>query len=141
MYARDTVLARREPFVAPNPKADPPVEGDARYIYNRVRVIGPSPVAHLGGQVAEWQSGPGSQGVVLEPLDGFGGNVDRPLGEIQQLYTIEREPEQVFVEQKIRVINAATREAGPTPEEVFAEVAAVSSTPAADKPGGRRTRK
>lgn len=136
MFARDTILARREPFAAPDPKADPPVEGDPRHIYNRVRVIGPSPVAHLGGQPAEWQSGPGSQGVVVEPLDGFGGNVDRPLGELQRDYFIDKEPTPMLVEQKIRVINAATREAGPTPEEVFAE-AAQQATP---RPG-RRSRK
>lgn len=124
MFARDTILARREPFPAPDASVSPPVEGDARYIYNRVRVIGPSPVAILGGQPAAWQSGPGAQGVVIEPLDGFGGNVDRPLGELQRDYMIEREPEQIFVESKIRVVNAHTREAGPTPEEVFAEAAA-----------------
>lgn len=125
MYARNTILKRREPFVAPNAEADPPVEGDARHIYNHVRVIGESPVAHMGGP-QQWE-GVGSRGVIIEPLDGFGGSVDRPLGELQRDYVIEQEPAPTVIQPSIRVINAQTREAGPTPEDVFREAANASS--------------
>lgn len=135
MFARNTVLERREPFEAPNPKADPPVEGDPRYIYNHVRVVGPSPIAYMGGEAAEWQ-GVGRQGVVIEPLDGYGGTVDKPLGEIQRDYVIVKEPEPTVVQPTVKVVNAHTREAGPSPEDVFAEVAV-----AADKPRRGRSRK
>ena len=136
MYARNTILTRREPFEAPNPEADPPVEGDPKYIFNRVRVIGRSPISHMGGAAAEG-SGVGAQGVIVEPLEGFGGTVDRPLGELQRDYTIEFEPGPTQIEPTLRVINAQTREAGPSPEEVFATTASEKTE---SKPRPRRRR-
>jgi hypothetical protein len=135
MYARNTILTRREPFEVPNPEADPPVEGDPKYIFNRVRVVGTSPISHMGG-TATW-SGVGAQGVIIEPLDGFGGTVDRPLGELQRDYTIESEPGPTKIEPSIRVVNSQTREAGPSPEEIFAETASVKEETA---PRRRRRR-
>lgn len=136
MFSRGTILARREPFIVPDLKADPPVEGDPAYVYNRVRVIGVSPVAHMGG-TSNW-GGVAAQGVIIEPVTGFGGNVDRPLGELQRDYTIESEPEPLTIQSTVRVINAQTREAGPTPEEVFAESA---SSPTGSKPRRGRAKK
>lgn len=131
MYARDTILARKEPFVAPDLAADPPVDGNPAYIYNHVRVVGPSPIARMGGP-EQWE-GVGARGVVIEPLDGFGGTVDRPLGELQRDYYVDVEPDPVIVTPSIRVIDAHTRDAGPTPEDVFRELG--------DKPSTRRGRK
>ena len=123
MYARGTILSRREPFPVADAAAVPPVDGDPRAPYNRVRVIGPSPRVVSGGAPAMW-SGVSAQGVVIEPLAGFGGIVDRPLGELQADYDIESEPEVVIPQPSVRVIDAQSRAAGPTPEEVFAEEAA-----------------
>lgn len=110
MYSRDTVLTRREPFDETDPAA----------AYNRVRVVGTSPVAYMGGAASTW-SGVSAQGVIIEPVSTFAGNLDRPLGELQRDYAIESEPEPTVVTPSIRVINAQTREAGPSPEDAFAE--------------------
>lgn len=134
MYSRGTILSRREPFETPDPKATPPVEGDPRYIYNEVEVIGTSPIAYMGGEAASW-SGVGAQGVIVVPHGAFGGTIDRPLGELQRDYEIKSEPEPTVVSPSIRVINAHTREAGPSPEEQFAETAAAE---AAQSNGRRR---
>ena len=123
MYSRGTILTRREPFAEPNPKATPPVEGDARAAYNRVEVLGTSPIAYMGGAAGTW-SGVSAQGVIVQPAaPAFGGTIDRPLGELQRDYAIESEPEPTVVSPSIRVINAHTREAGASPEEQFAEAA------------------
>lgn len=130
MYVRNTILVRKEPFTVPV-SADPSnkveeVEGDPRHPYNRVRVIGPSPVSHSGGP-GMWE-GASARGVSIEPLTQFASNVDRPYGELQAEYTIEFEPEPLVLRPEIRVVDSQTRQAGPTPEEVFAAMPVVEPT-------------
>lgn len=125
MYSRNTILSRREPFPDDDPAA----------VYNRVRVLGTSPIAYMGGSAQTW-SGVSAQGVIIQPEGAFGGNLDRPLGELQRDYTIESEPEPTQITPSVRVINAQTREAGPAPEDVFAE--ARQAEEAATTAAGRR---
>lgn len=85
--------------------------------YNKVRVIGASPVVHVGQ--SDWQ-GNDAQGVIIEPMTEFAGNLDEPIGKIKQLYNVVSVPEDIVYEPKIRVVESNTAEAGPTPEEIFA---------------------
>jgi hypothetical protein len=101
--------------------------------YNKVEVIGPSPIHH-GGE-SKW-TGPDSAGVIVRPLTDFAGNIDEPVGKIKQLYNVVSVPEDVVpVEQTIRVINSSTNQAGETPEEVFTREA-----PGKASPDGKRAR-
>lgn len=140
MFAPDTILVLKEPR-EPTQKTDP-YTGEPRMVrkrnprtgeledtkephmlefpYNRVRVIGESPVV---GTEGEWK-GSDARRVIIEPLTDFAGNLDEPFGKLRKLYDVEYIPERVTeVKQTIRQINATTNEAGPTPEEVFAKEA------------------
>lgn len=119
MYAPNTILKRKEPVAEPDPrgKTDDARNGDPLHPFNRVRVIGPSPVQRSGA-LAEWQGGQ-SAGVLIQPEGQFGPTVDRPLGELQQDYDIEFEPVVEITQGTVRVINAHSHQAGPTPEDVF----------------------
>jgi len=75
-YLPDTILARKEP------KND---------IYDRVRVIGASPTTFAVPEGAHWGTG-GGRGILLQPVDDFGANVDIPLGEVQDAYKVVTEP-------------------------------------------------
>lgn len=113
MYAIDTILTLKEPRST----------DDKPFAYDRVRVVGPSPVDHGAKPGATW-SGAGARGVIIQPVELFGANLDEPLGKIQALYDIESEPEVVLeVKQTVRKYDAHSSAAGKTPEEVFAEAA------------------
>jgi hypothetical protein len=109
LYATETVLERKEPAK----------EGTAAFPYNEVEVIGQSPIDHAG---TGWE-GSNSEGVILRPVAGFGGVIDEPLGKVQELYKVKFVPEKEIAEPKLRIIDAQTSEAGPTPEETFKEEA------------------
>lgn len=118
MYVPNTVLKlkkQRKDIQIPE-KKDPDT-GRVRaahklpFPYNKVRVIGTSPIAHVAGD----------PGVILEPLTAFGSTLDEPLSKVQRLYDIESEPVEEVIIEPIRVIRAGTRDAGPTPEEIFAK--------------------
>jgi hypothetical protein len=107
MYEPESILKRR----------DPVAEDDAAAPYNRVRVIGQSPVVH---PVTTGWAGVQSTGVILEPMAGFAAHLDEPLGKVQELYELESAPErQAFVNNPVKVVTPGT--AGPSPEEVFEE--------------------
>lgn len=106
MYKPGTVLTLREPQSTK----------DQPFPYDRVRVIGPSPVAHAAA--GSWD-GVGAQGVVIAPVDEFAANIDEPYGKLQELYNVESEPEQAPIIQG-RVIEVQD---GPSPEEQFAAAA------------------
>jgi hypothetical protein len=114
MYEVDTILKLKEPR-----NADPETGED--FAYNRVRVIGPSPVSHA--DKGEW-TGADAAGVLLEGLTNFGATLDYPFGFLRTVYDVESIPErEVPAVAPVRVVNATTAAAGPTPEEVFAEKA------------------
>lgn len=116
MYAKDTILKLRE-------QRAPDEETGEEFPYNRVKVIGQSPVSHAGKEDNPWE-GPDADGVLLEGLTNFGATLDEPFGKCKTLYEVESVPEvTVPVAQPIRVIDAQTAEAGATPEEVFAQEA------------------
>ena len=121
MYAPDTILTRKEPYPEPDPKGktDEARAGHELAPFNTVRVIGPSPVT-MSGALAEWQGG-ASKGVLIQPHKAFGPTVDRPLGELQRDYDVTFQPERTIEQGKIRVIDAHSGEAGPSPEDVFSQ--------------------
>lgn len=115
MYQPETILALKEPRTKGT-------EGDKDYepfAYDRVKVIGQSPINH-GLASAEW-SGPDGQGVIIQPITSFGSTLDEPIGKLRLLYEVENLPEtEVPREAKVRIIDSSTSAAGQTPEEVFA---------------------
>lgn len=114
MYEPNTVLALKEQ--RPN---DP--ETDEPFPYNRVRVVGESPVSHA--DKGDWKGGD-ARGVIIVPLTNFGSTLDEPFGKLREMYKVESVPEvEIEVAPKIRVVNATSAQAGPTPEEVFASKA------------------
>lgn len=111
MYTPGTVLTLKTP-------RDPDPETSEEFPYNRVEVIGPSPVDH-SGRAGEWE-GTNASGVIIRPLTNFGSTLDEPYGKLGALYDVESVPDTTFeVKQTIRVIDSSSNSAGPTPEEVF----------------------
>lgn len=148
MYQNDTVLTLKAPRWRPvedgEPgdwqtedyekfKKDPKVTGE-EFEYNRVRVIGVSPVVHSGRDGGQWVGASG-QGVIIEPLAGFASNVDYPLGFIQSKYDIESVPELADPRDTVYGLPREytrvdlSRSQSPTPEEVFAKEAPSTETP------------
>jgi hypothetical protein len=117
VYKPDTILALKEPRTEYD--EDGAVVGEA-FPYDRVRVIGQSPVNHAT-IATEW-TGANGQGVIVEPLTEFGANLDEPFGRLQELYVVESLPEPaVFRGEQVEVLTPA--DLGPSPEQVFADEA------------------
>lgn len=118
MYKPDTILTLK------NPRTEYDDEGELVgevFPYDRVRVIGQSPVNHAT-IATEW-TGSNGQGVIVEPLTGFGANLDEPFGRLQELYSVESLPEPaVFRGDQVEVRTPA--DLGPSPEQVFSDEAA-----------------
>lgn len=111
MYEPDTTLLLKEQ--RPN---DP--ETDEPFPYNKVRVIGPSPVSHA--DKGDW-TGTNANGVLVVPVSNFGATLDEPYGKLRQLYDVDEIPvRETDAQPKVRIINSSSESAGPTPEEVFA---------------------
>lgn len=113
MYEPNTILTLNE-----QRDADP--ETNEPFAYNRVRVVGQSPVSHADR--GDW-NGADAAGVIIVPLSNLGGTLDEPFGKLREMYSVESVPEIVIEQPNVRVINAQTAQAGPTPEEIFAEQA------------------
>lgn len=111
MYARDTILTLKKPRSTP----------DTPFAYDRVRVIGASPV-HYSGLESEWTSS-NAQGVIIAPLTEFASTETKPYGWLLETYDVEFIPDTVVPKvQDIKVVDSAGGQAGPTPEETFAAV-------------------
>lgn len=123
MYQPETILTKREPFDEDHSGAP----------YNRIKVVGQSPINH-GGGATDWE-GAQAQGVIVQPLEGFGATADEPYGKLVKLYEIESVPENVLpAEPQIRHI---PQEGEPSPEDVFRETASeatVEEVPEPKKP-------
>lgn len=114
MYKPDTILALKEPRTKRD--EDGEVVGEP-FPYDRVRVIGQSPLNHAT-IASEWV-GANGQGVIVEPLTDFGANLDEPFGRLQELYVVESLPEPaIFRGDQVEVLEPA--DLGPSPEQVFA---------------------
>lgn len=126
MYEPGTILTLKE-------QRDPDEETGEPFAYNRVEVIGESPVSIPRGG---WE-GSDARGVIVTPLSNFGGVLDEPFGKLRELYDVESIPERVMnIAPQVRVINSSTASAGPTPEEVFA----AQAPGVAPEPGQKRGR-
>lgn len=118
-YTPGTILKRKTPLS----------KKDAPFVYDRVEVINDSPVQHPqpprtdeNGRVLppKW-TGRDADGVLIRPAgEGFGSNLDEPTGKLRELYEIESIPDPEQPIETIKVIDATSSQAGPTPEEVFA---------------------
>lgn len=96
--------------------------------------MGESPVSHA--HKGDWE-GADARGVIIVPLSNFGGTLDEPFGKLKQIYDVESIPtHEAPVEVPVKVINATSASAGPTPEEVFAQKA-----PGVSKEEGRAARR
>ncbi len=110
MYAPETILKLK----------DPRSTEDVPFPYDRVKVVGQSPVDH-GLRSAQW-SGNNGQGVIVTPLEGFASTIDEPYGKLQRLYDVEQMPSvEVPVVGTVEI--KSSEQAGPSPEDVFAAVA------------------
>jgi hypothetical protein len=125
----DEVVMEKDPKTG-NPTDKPVMEN---FPYNRVEVVGPSPVVHVGQ--SDW-TGTDAEGVIIRPLSEFGGNLDEPIGKIRQLYNVISTPEAKIYKPEVHVVEATTAMAGPTPEEVFAREAP-GKPPKRGQPRGR----
>jgi hypothetical protein len=111
MYEPGTILKLKDQRPADDETGEP-------FPYNVVKVVGPSPIGHA--DKGKW-TGTDADGVIIVPLTNFGSTLDEPFGKLRTLYDVESVPEvEIEVSAPIRVINSATAQAGPTPEEVFA---------------------
>lgn len=119
-YKPDTILTLKEPRSTP----------EKPFAYDRVRVVGISPMNH-GVRSGEWGND-GGEGIIIQPVgEHFGANLDEPFGKLQHLYDVEFIPEPAKI---MRGVPIETYEPGPSPEQVFAEEAS-------KKPATRRAAK
>lgn len=126
MYEPNTILTLKEQ--RPDQEVPARVDPDSGrkrpkyklpFPYNRVRVVGESPVDH-GMRGGGWE-GVGARGVIIEPLSGHGSNLDEPYAKLQKLYDVESIPTNEVIIEPVKIIRPTSGSAGPTPEEVFAE--------------------
>jgi hypothetical protein len=109
MYERDTILTLKE-------QRDPDPETGEEFAYNKVQVIGPSPVSHA--DKGDW-TGSDAAGVIIVPLANFGGTLDEPFGKLRELYDVTEIPEFVAAQQPEALIRTKQGPPKPTPEDVF----------------------
>jgi hypothetical protein len=113
MYEPGTILALKEPKSTE----------ELNFPYDKVTVVGQSPIDHGGAVGGNW-TGPDGQGVIIQPITSFGSTLDEPFGKLRSIYDVESIPEQIIEAPQVRVVNSTSGSAGPTPEEVFAEASA-----------------
>lgn len=109
MYEPGTILTLKEPRST----------DEEPFPYDRVRVIGVSPINHAAGAAAEWEGASG-QGIIVQPETDFAATLDEPIGKLQSLYDVEFVPDNTIVAEPVKVVTPGT--AGPSPEEVFAQL-------------------
>lgn len=116
MFKADTILTLKA-------QRDPDPETGEAFPYNRVRVIGTSPISHPGEKKADgtpkWV-GQDADGCIIEPLSTFAGNLDEPFGKLKKLYDVEFVPPEEEVVREVRIRIQQPEDMGPTPEDVFA---------------------
>lgn len=110
MYEPGTILALREPQS----------NEDTTYPYDRVKVVGQSPVQHVTASGSVW-AGADATGFIITPLTDFAPTLDKPLGQLQELYEIEEYPEDPITGEPITP-ESNPRNA-PSPEQILAREA------------------
>lgn len=118
MFEPGTILRLREPQ---STKDNP-------YPYDRVYVVGQSVIQRTYGDPNSPWAGPDATGYILRP-DGeaFGPVVDKPYGEIMELYEIEEYPMNPITGEPL--VPEANQRGLPTPEQVFAQMAKPDPSP------------
>lgn len=119
MFKPATILTLRA-------QRDPDPETGEEFPYNRVQVIGESPILHPGDKKADGSPkwvGPDAKGIIISPLSTFAGNLDEPYGKLKKLYDVEFVPAEEEIVREVRIPIRTPEDLGPTPEEVFAKEA------------------
>jgi hypothetical protein len=110
MFEPNTVLRLREP------------EGteEEPHPYDRVVVVGQSPVQHATESGSPW-AGADATGFIIRPLDGFDATLDKPLGLLDELYEVESYPTDPITGEPLRPENNPRN--APSPEQALAKAA------------------
>lgn len=118
MYEPGTILSLK----------DPQSTEEETYPYDRVLVVGQSPVHHATASGSAF-AGADAQGYIIRPLEGFAGTVDKPVGLLNEIYDIEAYPTDPTTGEPLRPENNPRNL--PTPEQVLAAEAKKNPTPPA----------
>jgi hypothetical protein len=111
MFEPGTTLRLREPQSTE----------EAPYPYDRVTVIGQSPIQHSRPTADSPFAGQDAVGYIISPAgEGFGPTLDKPYGELAELYEIESYPTDPATGEPIVPKNVSK---GPSPEQAFAQIA------------------
>lgn len=104
---------------------------DKVYPYDRVKVVGQSPVQHVSSSGSAW-AGADATGYIITPLEEFAPTLDKPYGQLEELYEIEAWPTDPVTGEPL------TPEANPrnvpTPEQILRKAAAEQPAPEPRKP-------
>lgn len=110
MFEPGTILALREPQSTE----------DKPYAYDRVYVVGQSPVQHTSNDPDSPWAQADAIGFLLRPAgDSFGPVIDRPYGEINEAYEVEEYPTNPTTGEPITPENNPRNL--PSPEQIFAQ--------------------
>lgn len=110
MFAPGTTLRLREPQGTE----------DAPHPYDRVLVVGQSPVQHATSSGSMW-AGNDAVGYIIRPLSDFAPTLDKPSGELNDLYEVESYPTDPATGEPIRPENNPLNR--PSPEQALAQAA------------------
>jgi hypothetical protein len=121
MFEPGTILALK----------DPQSTEEETYPYDRVLVVGQSPVHHATESGSAF-AGADAQGYIIRPVEGFAGTVDKPVGLLNELYEIESYPTDPTTGEPLRPENNPRNL--PTPEQLLRRAAEENPAPA--KPRG-----
>lgn len=122
MFEPGTILALR----------DPQSTDDKPYAYDRVFVVGQSPVQHTSADPNTPWAAQDAIGFILRPAGkSFGPVIDRPYGEINELYEVEEYPTNPVTGEPLKPENNPQNR--PSPEQILA-AAARDQKPAPQRP-------
>jgi hypothetical protein len=116
MYETGTILVLK----------DPQSTEEETYPYDRVMVVGQSPVHHATASGSTF-AGADAVGFIVRPLEEFAGTVDKPLGLLNELYEVESYPTDPTTGEPLRPENNPRNL--PTPEQLLAHAAKDSPAP------------
>lgn len=125
MFAPGTILRLREPQSTE----------EKPYPYDLIEVVGQSPVQHATSSESPW-AGPDAVGFVVKPAGTFAPTVDKPLGELNELYEIERYPLDSTTGEPLKPENLPQNV--PTPNQILAQASADHYAAQADKQKSRK---
>jgi hypothetical protein len=121
MFQPGTILRLREPQST----------DETPYPYDLVKVVGQSPIQHSRPDADSPFAGQDAVGYIITPAgDGFGPTLDKPYGELAELYDIEEYPTDPQTGEQLKPENYAT---GLSPEQILARAAREDAKNAAEK--------